>query len=169
MFATPMILSIVHLNCRSVSFSPICLGSTIRVNQWDVCSFQRTWERGVGGGVGHSWVSSVFIFPASHLYVLVLSLFAEEDDDDSKSTDGYWSPVGSVNDACSMPLRSTSNCIFLKAVDWKQVDLEMNHDPKYNGGGGEGGMTKLAVLRFVWIISTLLVHILHKRCEFFRL
>lgn len=130
--------------------------------------FSARGKGGWGGGVGHSWVSSVFIFPASHLYVLVLSLFAEEDDDDSKSTDGYWSPVGSVNDACSMPLRSTSNCIFLKAVDWKQVDLEMNHDPKYNGGG-EGGMTKLAVLRFVWIISTLLVHILHKRCEFFRL
>lgn len=62
MFATPMILSIVHLNCRSVSFSPICLGSTIRVNQWDVCSFQRTWERGVGGGGWGTVESHQFLF-----------------------------------------------------------------------------------------------------------
>lgn len=140
MFSTPMILSIVHLNCRSVSFIPARLGSH---PSQPLGRLLRSVQRR-SADKSHSFLCFqclsfpllvlVFFFPAvtpaCHMYVPVLNVRrgGRLRTDAGVQSLLLTTPV--------LPLWSTSNCIFLQetTVGWKQVALEMNCNLKCTEG-----------------------------------
>lgn len=120
MFSTAVMLSIVHLYCRSAKFSP-AFGHRNQVSH-----------------LGYLLTSTVKSAIRLSVHVFLTEI----------STDGCWSAASPVSDAPSPRLIHFKMFFFFlkeKTFDWKQVELELKCDLKCNW---RGSWTKLAVLGF---------------------